>query len=104
MGDRVTLRVESGRGTTTIVVRGELDLGTVPVLAELLTLVSREKPERLVFDLAETHFMDCGSARLIASAGRWLPAGRRPVIRRPAVGARRIFELTGLDAYCEIEE
>jgi anti-anti-sigma factor len=104
MGDRVTLRVESGRGTTTIVIRGELDLGTMPVLTELLTLISREKPEQLVFDLAGTHFMDCGSARLLASAGRWLPDGRRPVIRRPAAGVRRILELTGLGAYCQIEE
>ena len=103
MGDRVTLRVESGRGTTTIFVRGELDLGTMPVLAELLTLVSREKPGQLVFDLAGTHFMDCGSARLIATAGPWLPDGQRPVIRHPAAGIRRILELTGLDAYCEIE-
>lgn len=104
MCDRVTLRVECGRGTTTIVIRGELDLGTVQALIELLALVSREKPERLVFDLAGTHFMDCGSARLIAGSGRWLPDGRRPVIRRPAAGVRRIFELTGLGAYCEIEE
>jgi anti-anti-sigma factor len=104
MGDRVTFRVESGRGTITIVIGGELDLGTMPVLAELLTLVSREKPGQLVFDLAGTHFMDCGSARLIASAGRWLPDGRRPVIRRPAAGVRRILELTGLGACCEIEE
>ena len=104
MGDRVTIQVESGRGTTTIVVKGELDLVTMPVLTELLTLVSREEPGQLVFDLAGTHFMDCGSARLIASAGRWLPDGRRPVIRHPGAGIRRILELTGLDAYCEIQE
>jgi anti-anti-sigma regulatory factor len=47
--------------------------------------------------------MDCGSARLIVAAGRWLPGGGRPVIRRPRPGVRRILELTGLDAECEIE-
>ena len=102
-GDRVTIVVEARPGTTTIVVRGELDLVTMPFLAEQLTLVSRNRPGRLVFDLAGTCFMDCGSARLIAGAGQWLPAGRCPVIRRPGPGVRRILELTGLDACCEIE-
>jgi len=97
------IEVESAPGTATIFVRGELDLVTTPFLAEQLTLVSRDKPGRLVFDLAGTAFMDCGSARLIAGAGEWLPGGRRPVIRRPGPAVRRILELTGLDAYCEIE-
>ena len=100
---RVMIEVESAPGAATIAVRGELDLVTMPFLAEQLTLVSRDKPARLVFDLAGTSFMDCGSARLIASSGEWLPAGRRPVIRRPGPAVRRILELTGLDAYCEIE-
>ena len=102
-GHRVTIVVEARPGTTTIVVRGELDLVTMPFLAEQLTLVSRNRPGRLVFDLAGTCFMDCGSARLIAGAGPWLPAGRYPVIRRPGPGVRRVLELTGLDACCEIE-
>jgi anti-anti-sigma factor len=102
-GDRVTIEVEDCPGTITLIVRGELDLVTIPLLAEQLTLVLRNKPDRLVFDLAGTYFMDCGSARLVAEAGQGLPGGRRPVIRRPGPGVRRILELTGLDAYCEIE-
>ncbi len=100
---RVTIEVDSARGATTVLVRGDLDLVTMPFLAEQLTLVSRDKPGWLVFDLAGTDFVDCGSARLIAGAGDWLPEGRRPVIRRPGPAVRRILELTGLDAYCEIE-
>jgi anti-anti-sigma factor len=100
---RVVIEVESAPGAATIVIRGELDLVTMPFLAEQLTLISRDKPGRLVFDLAGTAFMDCGSARLIAGAGRWLPDGRRPVIRRPGRAVRRVFDLTGLDACCEIE-
>jgi anti-anti-sigma factor len=100
---RVTIEVETGPGVTTIVVKGELDLVTMPYLATRLTLALRDRPGRLVFDLGETHFMDCGSARLIAGAGQRLPGGGRPVIRRPGPGVRRILELTGLDAHCEIE-
>jgi hypothetical protein len=67
------------------------------------TLVRQTRPERLVLDLTRTCFLDCGSARMIVAAGRSLPAGQRPVIRRPSPGVRRILELTGLDADCEIE-
>jgi anti-anti-sigma factor len=98
--DRVTIEVEGRPGITTIVVKGELDLVTMPYLAAQLALAIRDSPGRLVFDLAGTHFMDCGSARLIAGAGHWLPGGGRPVIRRPGPGVRRILELTGLDAQC----
>ena len=102
-GGRVTIEVETRPGVTTIVVKGELDLVTMPYLAAQLALATRDRPGRLVFDLGGTHFMDCGSARLIAGAGQRLPSGGRPVIRRPGPGVRRIFELTGLDAHCEIE-
>jgi anti-anti-sigma factor len=100
---RVTIEVEARPGVTTIVVTGELDLVTMPYLASRLALAARDRPSRLVFDLGGTQFMDCGSARLIAGAGQWLPGGGRPVIRRPGPGVRRILELTGLDAHCEIE-
>ena len=102
-GGRVTIKVETRQGVTTVVVNGELDLVTRPYLTAQLALATRDRPGRIVFDLGGTLFMDCGSARLIVDAGRWLPDGGRPVIRRPGPGVRRILELTGLDAHCEIE-
>jgi anti-anti-sigma factor len=102
-GGGVTIEVETRPGVTTIVVKGELDLVTMPYLATRLTLALRDRPGQLVFDLSGTHFMDCGSARLIAGAGHRLPGGGRPVIRRPGPGVRRVLELTDLDAHCEIE-
>jgi anti-anti-sigma factor len=100
---RVTIEVENRPGVTTVVVTGELDLVSMPYLASQLALAVRDRPRRLVFDLGGTQFIDCGSARLIAGAGQWLPDGGRPVIRRPGPSVRRILELTGLDARCEIE-
>lgn len=76
----------------------------MPFLSERLELIRREKPQRLVLDMARTGFVDCGTARLIASAGRFLPGGRRPVVRHPSPVVRRVLELTGLDADCDIEE
>ena len=102
-GGRVTIEMETRPGVATIVVKGELDLVTMPYLATRLTAALRDRPGRLVFDLSGTYFMDCGSARLIAGAGQRLPGGGRPVIRRPGPGVRRVLELTGLDAHCEIE-
>ena len=59
--------------TTTVVITGELDLTTRWVLAERLSLILGTRPRRLVLDMAGTGFMDCGSARLIASAARFCP-------------------------------
>jgi anti-sigma B factor antagonist len=97
------IEVDDGTETITVVIRGELDLVTTPVLAENLTLALRSKPGRLVLDMTATRFMDCGSARLIAEASRSLPEGGRLVIRRPGRGVRRILELSGLDAQCDID-
>ena len=95
--------MEAGPDTTTVVISGELDLATIPMLARQLAQVTWKNPGRLIFDLTSVGFMDCGSARLIARTGCSLPDGRRPVLRHPNPGVRRVFELTGLDACCEIE-
>jgi len=101
--ERVAIEVDGGPGTTTVFISGELDLVTMPFVSEQLTLVLETRPERLVLDLTRTRFLDCGSARMIVATGRSLPVGRLPVIRRPSPSVRRILELTGLDAHCEIE-
>jgi anti-anti-sigma factor len=100
---QVVVEVDVRPGMAVVMVTGELDLITRPVLAERLSAVLGTRPRRLVLDLAGTSFMDCGSARMIASAGRFLPDGRL-IIRRPSPAVRRVLELTGYDAGCEIEE
>jgi anti-anti-sigma factor len=97
---QVTIKVNAAAGTTTVVISGELDLVTMPALARELELIRREHPGRLVFDLAGTVFADIGSVRLLVKAG---PDGSPPVLCHPRPGLRRILELTGLDAYCEIQ-
>ena len=91
-------------GTATVVIGGELDLASLPSLAARLDRILADKPRRLVFDMTGVGFADCAAARLIASTGRSLPDGRRPVIRSPGPLVRRVLELTGLDAELEIEE
>ena len=70
-------------GAATIVIRGELDLVTMPFLAEQLTLISRDKPgtARLRPGRDGLHGLRLGAAD---RRGRAVAAGgRRPVIRRP---------------------
>ena len=102
-GAVVAIEVEVSQDTATIVITGELDLTARPALAEQLSAILRTRPRRLILDLAGTGFIDCGTARLIVSTGQFLPEGRRTVIRHPSRAVRRVLELTGLDANCEIE-
>jgi anti-anti-sigma factor len=90
-------------GTLTLVIRGDLDAVSTPSLDALLTQIQGRPPRRLVFDLGEVGFIDCAAARLIAGTGRLLPRGQRPVVRHPGPLVRRMLELTGLDAVCDIQ-
>lgn len=83
-------------GTATVLLRGDLDMATMPLLARRLAQLLADHPERLVLDMAGVTFIDCASARLIAGAGRHLPGGVRPAVRSPSLVARRVLELTGL--------
>jgi anti-anti-sigma factor len=98
------IEVEVRHDTAVVTVTGDLDLITRPALAARLSAVLGTRPRRLVLDLAGSGFMDCGSARLVASAGQFLPGGGRLVIRHPSPAVRRVLELTGFDAGCDIEE
>jgi anti-anti-sigma factor len=99
----LAINVEVSQDSATVVISGELDLTTRPLLIEHLSPILSTRSRRLVLDMAGTSFIDCGSARLIASAARFLPDGRRPVIRHPSRAVRRVLELTGADLDCEIE-
>jgi anti-anti-sigma factor len=90
-------------GPAMVVISGELDLLAVPSLAEHLDQILASSPAHLVFDLSRVSFIDCAAARLIAGTEASLPGDQRPVLRRAAPGVRRVFELTGLDARCELD-
>ncbi|HEY6479323.1 MAG TPA: STAS domain-containing protein [Streptosporangiaceae bacterium] len=99
----VTVRAAVAPDGVTLVVSGDLDAGTMPVLAHRLAQVAAGCPGRLVFDLAEVTFIDCAATRLIASAASLLPAGTRPVLRHPSPAVRRILALTDIAATCDLD-
>jgi anti-anti-sigma factor len=89
-------------GTVMAVLSGDLDAGTRRVLAHHLAQIARVKPRRIIFEMSGVGFADAAALRLIVAAGASLPAGARPVLNGPAPIVRRVLELTGLDAFCEI--
>jgi anti-anti-sigma factor len=99
----LTVEADMSRGTATVVISGELDLTTAPLLGQHLARILGQNPQRLVFRMDRVRFIDCAAARLIAGTSRSLPAGQRPLIRPAGAAVRRILALTGLDARCEVE-
>jgi anti-sigma B factor antagonist len=101
-GPPLAAEVTLAAGTATVVLRGDLDPVTMPLLARLLAQVLAGRPQRLVLDMAGVAFLDCASARLIAGTGRHLPDGVRPAVRCPSPVTRRVLELTGLADHLDI--
>jgi anti-anti-sigma factor len=89
--------------TVTVVLSGDLDVGNEHALAGQLTKLAEQRPARLVFEMAQVGYIGCASARLITGTGRSLPDGTRPVIARPSPVVRRVLQLTGLDALCDLQ-
>ena len=88
------LRIEAAvtAGTATVVISGEIDVTTAPLLSRQLAQIVADRPQRLVFDMSGVDFIDCGAARLIAGTVRFLPEGHRPVFLRARTSFRTSSE------------
>lgn len=83
-------------GETVLKLRGELDISTQPLFASTLASVG-ETAARIVLDLSDLTFIDCGSIRLFHRTR--ILAGLRGTcleLRDPNPQLLRILELTGL--------
>jgi anti-anti-sigma factor len=89
-------------GVMLVVLHGDLDLASAPALASGCEEVVRQRPRRIVIDLADVGYIDCGSARLIAGLARALPAGERPVLRQLSPAVLRMLQVTGWDGSCDV--
>jgi anti-anti-sigma factor len=96
----IAVSVTAGRAT--VVLHGELDPVTMPLLAWRLAHLLAGRPRHLVLDMTAVAFIDCASARLIAGTGRHLPPGARPAVRSPSPAVRQVLMLTGLAAHLDI--
>ena len=92
-----------------LVVVGELDLATTPVLSQAVTeeLASGNAPAQLVIDLTDTTFMDSSGARELVLAARQAKAGGTglqvlcPVENRRV---RRVLDLLQMDKVVPVRD
>lgn len=91
----LTVRVESGDGSATIALNGELDMQTVPVLEDHLTQVEAAEVAEITLDLREVTFLDSTAVHaFIAARDRAKEHGRRLILVGVGPPARRLLELT----------
>lgn len=91
-------------GTAVVRLLGDLDVTVAAALSLQLADLEDKKPDRLIFDMAAVGFLDCSAAGVMFAAARSMLPGRKPVIRAPGPLVRRLLELTGLDAQCELAD
>jgi anti-anti-sigma factor len=96
----VVVRTEGTR--TIVVIGGEADISTRPVLSDALSRVIATLLGDVVIDLTETDFIDSAIGRTLADAQRMLDRqGRQVTFRSPSRLAARLLDLFGLTALIE---
>jgi anti-anti-sigma factor len=90
-------------GEATIVVKGEIDVATAPVLSARLDEAINGCRGRVVVDVTAMSFIDSRGLSALAQAVRAL--GDRPlVLRRPTSTTRRLLDITGLSSLVQLED
>lgn len=94
----------SAEGTRTLVVlQGEADLSTRPVLSDVLSRVIAMEAGDVVIDLAQANFVGTATVRVFAAARQLLDRrGRRLIFRSPTRLAARVLDLFGLTELIEV--
>ena len=83
--------------STLVVLRGEADIYTVPVIVDALARVISERDGSVVVDLAQTKFIDTAALRAVLRARQILAGGeRRLTLRSPSTAADRVLSVFGL--------
>jgi anti-sigma B factor antagonist len=78
-----------------LVVVGEIDLLTAPMLERVIEAAEPRAPRRLTVDFARVSFVDVSGLRVLLEAARRANvAGRELVIERPTENVKRLLDLT----------
>ncbi len=87
----------SADGVATVLLEGELDIATAPVLDATLADVERNGTGTVVLDLAGVRFIDSTGLRSLLSARqRAATAGRTLRLTNIPVDVERVFDVTGV--------
>ena len=97
------MRTETTDGAVHVVLKGELDIASTPLLEAELEKVEVDAPPVLVIDLRRVEFMDSTGLRaMVAADARAKEAGRRLAIVRGSKAVERVFKLTRLDESLDV--
>jgi anti-sigma B factor antagonist len=95
---QLEVRTETTDGATRVVLQGELDIASTPLLDAELEKLEGAEPPVMVIDLRGVEFMDSTGLRaMVAADARAKEAGRRLAIVRGSKAVERVFKLTRLD-------
>jgi anti-sigma B factor antagonist len=88
---------DDGNGCVRLVLEGELDLTTAPMLAEKITEACRDQPAKLLIDLTELTHCDSSGLREFVRAAEVCASNDTDLRIVGATGiVRRVFDITGL--------
>jgi anti-anti-sigma factor len=96
--DPATVHTQTDDGSPVVVVTGEIDMATAPMLGRELTAAIESGDGPVVLDLSDVTFFDSSGLRVAIVAHRDLgEQGRRlAVVCNPEGHVRRTFALAGL--------
>lgn len=103
MSDPAEPRLDLRTVGDALVIGGEIDAHTAPVLAAHLDPLPAGGSD-VVLDIAAVAFMDSSALRVLIEAhDRAAAADRRLVLRAPTPAVRRLFEVSGLAGHLTVE-
>ena len=88
-----------------VTLRGDVDVYSSAQLREALTDLIDDGPGAIVLDLSGLDFLDStGLGVLVGAQKRLVQRGGELILRAPRPGARKVFEITGLDKVFTVED
>ena len=98
VGELLAIKVGTEKGVTSIILSGELDLATTPMLNASLGSLASDGDGVIVLDLQNLSFMDLSGLRaLLQAKERCDPNGPGLVVMGASPTVRRLFEVTGTE-------
>ena len=97
--------VQAEGDRTVVVLQGEVDFATRPILSDALSRVIAWRVGDVVIDLSEATFIDTAIIRALAVANELLErSGRRITFRSPSRAAAQVMQLFGLTDLIEASD
>jgi anti-anti-sigma factor len=101
--DLLHVAITRGESVPTMVLAGEVDMSSVPILYEQLEEIAADVRRDLVVDLGLVTFLDATGLSFLVTAHQQLESrGDRLVVFAPTPQVRRLFDLTALSSYLVI--